>query len=172
MNPVTHQTDTIHLDNLQRGTYLIDTHQGKERVIRRVEAHDSFVRLFFEGDAEPFTCSIAELQGRFKIVYPPFQADANLVRLVAEAYRLRHAYLFNPIFATETSLIDPLPHQFIAVYDHLLKHVPLRFLLADDAGAGKTIVTGLYKCLDKINSIILSEMLNHFFNICHQMIET
>ena len=55
-----------------------------------------------------------------------------------------NAYLFNPIFATETSLIDPLPHQFIAVYDHLLKHFPLRFLLADDAGAGKTIMTGLY----------------------------
>lgn len=74
----------------------------------------------------------------------PFSADANEVRLVAEAHRLRHAYLFNPIFATETSLIDPLPHQFIAVYRHLLKHSPLRFLLADDAGAGKTIMTGLY----------------------------
>ena len=73
-----------------------------------------------------------------------FRADANLVRLVAEAHRLQHAYLFNPIFATETSLIDPLPHQFIAVYEHLLKHHPLRFLLADDAGAGKTIMTGLY----------------------------
>ncbi len=73
-----------------------------------------------------------------------FHTDANLVRLIAEAHRLQHAYLFNPIFATETSLIDPLPHQFIAVYDHLLKHVPLRFLLADDAGAGKTIMTGLY----------------------------
>ena len=73
-----------------------------------------------------------------------FRADANLVRLVAEAHRLQHAYLFNPIFATETSLIDPLPHQFIAVYEHLLKHFPLRFLLADDAGAGKTIMAGLY----------------------------
>ena len=73
-----------------------------------------------------------------------FRADANLVRLVAEAHRLQHAYLFNPIFATETSLIDPLPHQFIAVYEHLLKHYPLRFLLADDAGAGKTIMAGLY----------------------------
>ncbi len=73
-----------------------------------------------------------------------FHADANLVRLIAEAHRLQHAYLFNPIFATETSLIDPLPHQFIAVYEHLLKQTPLRFLLADDAGAGKTIMTGLY----------------------------
>ncbi len=146
MDPISHQTQTMQPDNLQPGTYLIDRYQKKEKekVIRRVEPHDRFVQLFFEGDAEPFTCSIAELQRRFEIVYPPFRADANLVRLIAEAYRLQHAYLFNPIFATETSLIDPLPHQFIAVYDHLLKHFPLRFLLADDAGAGKTIMTGLY----------------------------
>ena len=144
MNPVPHHTQTTDLNALCPGTYLIDKFQGGEKVIRRVEDHNSFVQLFFEGDAEPFTCSTAELHRRFEIVYPPFRADANLVRLVAEAYRLRHAYLFNPIFATETSLIDPLPHQFIAVYDHLLKHFPLRFLLADDAGAGKTIMTGLY----------------------------
>ena len=144
MNPVPHQTQTIHLDALKPGTHLIDKFQGREKVIRQVEDHDSFVQLFFQGDAEPFAYSTEELQRRFEIVYPPFRADANLVRLVAEAYRLQHAYLFNPIFATETSLIDPLPHQFIAVYDHLLKHFPLRFLLADDAGAGKTIMTGLY----------------------------
>ena len=137
MNPVPNQTQPIHLDALQPGTYLIDRYQRKEKVIRQVEQRNSFVQLFFQGDAEPFACSIEELQRRFEIVYPPFRADANLVRLVAEAYRLQHAYLFNPIFATETSLIDPLPHQFIAVYDHLLKHFPLRFLLADDAGAGK-----------------------------------
>ena len=144
MNPVSHQTHTINLDALRPGTYLIDRYQDKEKVIRQVEPHDSFVQLFFEDDVEPFACSTAELQRRFEIVHPPFRADANLVRLIAEAYRLQHAYLFNPIFATETSLIDPLPHQFIAVYDHLLKHFPLRFLLADDAGAGKTIMTGLY----------------------------
>ena len=144
MNPVPNQIQTIDLDALKPGTYLIDRFQEKEKVIHRVDSHDSFVQLFFQGDTEPFAYSIEELQRRFEIVYPPFRADANLVRLIAEAYRLQHAYLFNPIFATETSLIDPLPHQFIAVYDHLLKHFPLRFLLADDAGAGKTIMTGLY----------------------------
>ncbi len=144
MNPVPHQTQTIDLNALRPGTHLIDRYQGKEKVLRLVEPRNSFVQLFFQGDAEPFACSIEELQRRFEIVYPPFRADANLVRLIAEAYRLQHAYLFNPIFATETSLIDPLPHQFIAVYDHLLKYFPLRFLLADDAGAGKTIMTGLY----------------------------
>jgi SNF2 family DNA or RNA helicase len=57
---------------------------------------------------------------------------------------LRYGHLFNPSFATEISLIDPLPHQRIAVYEHMLKQTRLRFLLADDAGAGKTIMAGLY----------------------------
>ena len=73
-----------------------------------------------------------------------FAADPELVRLVAEAERLSYGHLFNPSFATEISLIDPLPHQRIAVYEHLLPQPHLRFLLADDAGAGKTIMTGLY----------------------------
>ncbi len=73
-----------------------------------------------------------------------FSADPDGVLAVAEAHRLTYGHLFNPAFATETSLIDPLPHQRIAVYHHMLKQSPLRFLLADDAGAGKTIMTGLY----------------------------
>ena len=73
-----------------------------------------------------------------------FSADANAVSTVAEAHRLAYGHLFNPSFATETSRIDPLPHQRIAVYEHMLQQSPLRFLLADDAGAGKTIMTGLY----------------------------
>ena len=73
-----------------------------------------------------------------------FSADPDAVWAVAEAHRLAYGHLFNPAFATETSLIDPLPHQRIAVYDHMLEQAPLRFLLADDAGAGKTIMTGLY----------------------------
>ena len=73
-----------------------------------------------------------------------FSADPNAVWAVAEAHRLAYGHLFNPAFATETSLIDPLPHQRIAVYEHMLQQAPLRFLLADDAGSGKTIMTGLY----------------------------
>ena len=144
MDSVIQQTDTIQIADLQPGITLIDTHQKSERTIHQVEPHDTVVRLFFEDDDIPITYSVQELQSRFQLASDAFRADANLVRLVAEAHRLQHAYLFNPIFATETSLIDPLPHQFIAVYEHLLKHYPLRFLLADDAGAGKTIMTGLY----------------------------
>ena len=73
-----------------------------------------------------------------------FAADPNVVSVLAEAHRLAWGHLFNPTFATETSSIDPLPHQRIAVYETMLKQAPLRFLLADDAGAGKTIMTGLY----------------------------
>ncbi len=77
---------------------------------------------------------------------PPlnFAADPEAVAALVEAHRLTYGHLFNSAFATETSLIDPLPHQRIAVYQRMLDQSPLRFLLADDAGAGKTIMTGLY----------------------------
>lgn len=73
-----------------------------------------------------------------------FAADPEAVAAVVEAHRLTYGHLFNSAFAIETSLIDPLPHQRIAVYERMLDQAPLRFLLADDAGAGKTIMTGLY----------------------------
>ena len=77
---------------------------------------------------------------------PPldFAGDPEAVAAVAEALRLAHGHQFNPAFASETARIDPLPHQRIAVYEHMLPREPLRFLLADDAGAGKTVMTGLY----------------------------
>ncbi|MDO8432082.1 MAG: helicase-related protein [Candidatus Binatus sp.] len=72
-----------------------------------------------------------------------FDGDGSLFRLVSEAYRIRLAYLFDPILAVHTSLVDPLPHQITAVYGEMLTRQPLRFLLADDPGAGKTIMAGL-----------------------------
>lgn len=73
-----------------------------------------------------------------------FTTPAEVVRVLAEGERLSFGHLANPAFATETSKIDPLPHQRIAVYEHMLAQDRLRFLLADDAGAGKTIMAGLY----------------------------
>lgn len=73
-----------------------------------------------------------------------FSSDPESVRLVVEAERLSYGHLANPAFAAEISLVDPLPHQRIAVYKHMLPQPRLRFLLADDAGAGKTIMAGLY----------------------------
>ncbi len=73
-----------------------------------------------------------------------FDGDPHLFRLVAEALRIRMAARFDPMLAVTTSDLEPLPHQITAVYGELLPRTPLRFLLADDPGAGKTIMAGLY----------------------------
>ena len=72
-----------------------------------------------------------------------FDGDGHTFRLVSEAQRIRLAHLFDPVLAVHTSIVDPLPHQITAVYDSMLTRQPLRFLLADDPGAGKTIMAGL-----------------------------
>jgi len=74
----------------------------------------------------------------------PFDASASDFKLGAEAQRIRLAGLFDPMLAVATSDVEPLPHQISAVYGELLPRTPLRFLLADDPGAGKTIMAGLY----------------------------
>lgn len=82
----------------------------------------------------------------------PFDADARDFRLAAEAQRIMLAGLHDPMLAVATSDVQPLPHQIRAVYGELLPRTPLRFLLADDPGAGKTIMAGLY-----IKELILRE---------------
>lgn len=73
-----------------------------------------------------------------------FEGDAEALKLVVDAYRLQNGHLFNKAYGLELSTVVPLPHQRIAVYEHMLPQNPMRFFLADDAGAGKTIMTGLY----------------------------
>ncbi|MEX1138032.1 MAG: helicase-related protein [Bacteroidota bacterium] len=73
-----------------------------------------------------------------------FDGDGALFRLVSEAHRIRLAHLFDPVLAVHTSIVEPLPHQITAVYESMLPRQPLRFLLADDPGAGKTIMAGLF----------------------------
>ncbi|CPZ33618.1 helicase-related protein [Mycobacteroides abscessus] len=73
-----------------------------------------------------------------------FDATATDFKMVAEAQRITLAGLFDPMLAVATSDVRPLPHQIRAVYGELLPRTPLRFLLADDPGAGKTIMAGLY----------------------------
>jgi superfamily II DNA or RNA helicase len=94
-----------------------------ERVLRRAEADE---------------ISLVERSAR------SFDADATSFKLAAEAQRIKLAGLFDPMLAVTTSDIQPLPHQLRAVYGELLPRTPLRFLLADDPGAGKTIMAGLY----------------------------
>ena len=72
-----------------------------------------------------------------------FDGDGHLFRLASEALRIRLAYLFDPHLAVHASRIEPLPHQLTAVYGAMPDRQPLRFLLADDPGAGKAVMAGL-----------------------------
>jgi superfamily II DNA or RNA helicase len=93
-------------------------------------------QLLYRDDESHLTIAASERQWAF-------DADGGMLRLVSEAYRIHLAYLFDPLLAVHTSLVDPLPHQITAVYEEMLTRQPLRFLLADDPGAGKTIMAGL-----------------------------
>jgi superfamily II DNA or RNA helicase len=73
-----------------------------------------------------------------------FDGDGEAFKLTVEAKRIDLAFLFDPMMAVHTSNVDPLPHQITAVYESMLPRQPLRFVLADDPGAGKTIMAGLY----------------------------
>src|SRR4030095_7625637 len=73
-----------------------------------------------------------------------FDGDGAAFQLTCEAKRIDLAFLFDPMMAVHTSNVEPLPHQITAVYESLLPRQPLRFVLADDPGAGKTIMAGLY----------------------------
>src|SRR5437773_5859675 len=84
----------------------------------------------------------------------PFDGDARKFRLGIEAMRLGLAYEYDPYFALSIARVDPLPHQLEAVYDYFLRLPRIRFLLADDPGAGKTIMAGLLIKELKIRGLI------------------
>ena len=69
-----------------------------------------------------------------------FDGDGEAFKLTVEAKRIDLAFLFDPMMAVHTSNVEPLPHQITAVYESMLPRQPLRFVLADDPGAGKTIM--------------------------------
>jgi SNF2 family DNA or RNA helicase len=73
-----------------------------------------------------------------------FDGDGAAFQLTCEAKRFDLAFLFDPMMAVHSSNVEPLPHQITAVYESMLPRQPLRFVLADDPGAGKTIMAGLY----------------------------
>ena len=90
----------------------------------------------FEEDAERMRCVATQTEW-------DFSADAAAYKRISEAYRIQLAFQFDPWLAIRSSKIQPLPHQISAVYEHMLSRQPLRFILADDPGAGKTIMSGL-----------------------------
>ncbi len=108
------------------GRVLIEavTLDGQDRLISRLFKQADLAQLVVETQANQTTLS----------------GDPTGFRLAAEATRIRLAYTFDPQFAVSLARIDPLPHQLEAVYYHMLPQPRLRFLLADDPGAGKTIM--------------------------------
>src|SRR6266446_3939586 len=84
----------------------------------------------------------------------PFDGDPLRFRLGVEAYRLGLAYEYDPYFSLSIARVDPLPHQLEAVYDYFLTMPRIRFLLADDPGAGKTIMAGLLLKELKIRGLV------------------
>jgi superfamily II DNA or RNA helicase len=109
---------------------------------------------------------------------PPldFTSQPEAVRAVVEAHWLAEGYRTNPAFAIETSLVDPLPHQRLAVYERMLRQPRLRFLLADDAGAGKTIMAGLYiremlsrKLLRRVLIVVPAGLVGNWYSEMHTL---
>jgi superfamily II DNA or RNA helicase len=107
----------------------------------------AFVRFRDElGQETTRMLSAQELAAVVPVVHsgPTLDAKIDNFWLAVEALRLRHAHLLNPLLAVSSSNVEALPHQVQAVYEHLLRNHPQRFLLADDPGAGKTIMAGLF----------------------------
>jgi superfamily II DNA or RNA helicase len=107
------------------------------QVIYRLPDGNIKERLLTPADADSIAPAAAERPWAF-------DGDAEAFQLACEAKRIDLAFLFDPMMAVHTSNVDPLPHQITAVYESLLPKQPLRFVLADDPGAGKTIMAGLY----------------------------
>jgi superfamily II DNA or RNA helicase len=98
----------------------------------------------------------------------PFDGDANRFRLGIEAMRLGLAYEYDPYFSLSIARVDPLPHQLEAVYDYFLKLPRIRFLLADDPGAGKTIMAGLLIKELKVRGLVRRVLIVTPANLCFQ----
>ena len=140
----------MHLKEFVAGSKVKGLEAGKIVEIVAVKHHGDMVADITYKDANGqlneqmvYADQAAGMELEEKALPWSFDADADRMRLVSEAYRIHLAYLFDPYIAVHTSSIEPLPHQISAVYEKMLPRQPLRFVLADDPGAGKTIMTGL-----------------------------
>lgn len=116
---------------------IIPVVEGSVQLIYRTPAGEMKERLLSRDDEA--SVSIASAERPFS-----FDGKGDEFQLACEAKRIDLAFLFDPMMAVHSSNVDPLPHQITAVYEALLPRQPLRFVLADDPGAGKTIMAGLY----------------------------
>jgi SNF2 family DNA or RNA helicase len=141
----------IKLEDLKPGTPLVGLEPSSIATIAAVvPIGEGSVQVFYRtsdgvprerllGRVDEANLSIATLECPWT-----FDGDGAAFQLTCEAKRIDLAFLFDPMMAVHTSNVDPLPHQITAVYESMLPRQPLRFVLADDPGAGKTIMAGLY----------------------------
>jgi len=148
-------TSDLCLSQLAPNVRLYDRRRNRERLVQAVERQGSIAYLSLRdpktGEVERLPFVVSGLADCFDVLDAAgaaFGGDAALVCLVAEAHRLNHSYLFNPVFATETSLIDPLLHQFVAVYGlppgdgHRSPHAAGDLLLLASAAPGSARYPG------------------------------
>ncbi|HAT45470.1 MAG TPA: RNA helicase, partial [Ktedonobacter sp.] len=129
------------LEELTPGVVVKGLLPGANVTVISVKRHGSYtVELVYKevggrlGSELLYSDTIANLEIAAAGLPWSFDAEGALFRLTSEAYRIRLAYLFDPLIAVHTSLIEPLPHQITAVYETMLGKQPLRYLLADDPG--------------------------------------
>jgi superfamily II DNA or RNA helicase len=116
---------------------LVPLAEGSVQLIYRLP--DGAIRERLLGRVDEASVAVARIERPFS-----FDGDGAAFQLACEAKRIDLAFLFDPMMAVHSSNVEPLPHQITAVYESLLPRQPLRFVLADDPGAGKTIMAGLY----------------------------
>lgn len=140
----------IRLENLAEGKQLLGILPSTAVTVVHVERiGEDVVNLTYKDHAGTLGHQLLYREDEPKLAWATvesgfdFACNGHLLRLAAEAYRIQQAYLFDLFLAVHTSKIDPYPHQITAVYECMLPRLPLRFLLADDPGSGKTIMTGL-----------------------------
>ena len=141
----------VRIEDLQPGIALVGLEATGVATIAAVVpiSDDSVQVLYRTGDGtlrERLVGRVDEASLSVATVERPwsFDGDGEAFQLTCEAKRIDLAFLFDPMMAVHTSNVEPLPHQITAVYESMLPKQPLRFVLADDPGAGKTIMAGLY----------------------------
>ena len=142
-------TTALTYEDLVPGTRVVGLSSEGACTVIKIEKYDDSARLIFEYPNRTLSERLIyseELQGLSISKHDNeifVGADGSLLRLVLEAYRIEFAYQFDPYLAINSSKVQALPHQITAVYGEMLPKQPLRYLLADDPGAGKTIMAGL-----------------------------
>jgi superfamily II DNA or RNA helicase len=150
VSPDRESSSAVRIADLTNGVVLRGVRPGPVTVLTTIPHGPEAVTLVFRdaagttGDQLLYATDLAQLTIEPLGSRWLFDADGDEFRLAAEALRIRMAGLHDPMLAVSSSDVEPLPHQIRAVYAELLPRTPLRFLLADDPGAGKTIMAGLY----------------------------